>query len=78
MSFLKLHYSKSGQEFLINTAVIAGVEINGLPENGCVLTLTITDSDGKQRDEQVKETFEDLERVLCSQGISVTEKRDER
>lgn len=68
MSFLKLHYSKSGQEFLINTAVIAGVEINGTPDKGCVLTLTIQDTNGMQRDEQVKETFEELERALCSEG----------
>lgn len=64
MKFLKLHYRESGKAFLINTAVIAGVEVNGPADNGCVLTLTTVDEEGQQRYEQVRESFEEIEGLL--------------
>jgi hypothetical protein len=68
--FLKLHYtSEPGREFLINVAAIAGIEINGTPDKGCVLTLTTPDKDGEPKYETVRETFEEIERALAVAGL---------
>lgn len=61
MKFIRLHYRESGREFLINPAVIAGVEINGTTEEGCVLTLTyVGGAEGEQKCEVVKEAFDEI------------------
>ena len=63
--FLKLHYtSEPGREFLINTNVIAGVEINGTLDKGSVLTLTTPDKDGEPKYECVRERFDDIATML--------------
>lgn len=72
--FLKLHYKDSGREFLINTNVIAGVEMNGTEEQGCVLTLTLPQWDGErgcdvQKYETVREPFDELTRLLGNVGL---------
>lgn len=70
MKFLRLHYASNigacerGRAFLINAAIIAGVEVNGTPEKGCVLTLTTVDKDGESKVETVLETFDEIERML--------------
>jgi hypothetical protein len=64
MKFLKLHYREGGREFLINTYAIAGIEINGKPESGCVITLVSVDQKGEPRHEVVSETLEEIERML--------------
>jgi hypothetical protein len=63
--FLKLHYtSEPGREFLVNVSAIAGVEINGTPDKGCVLTMKYPDKEGDPKYECVREKFEDIERAL--------------
>lgn len=70
--FLKLHYaSEPFREFLVNIDVIAGVEINGMPDNGSVLTLTTIDEDGDQCCECVRETFEDIARALSNARLMI-------
>ena len=64
MKFLKLHYKEGGREFLINAAIIAGVEINGTFEKGSILTLTTLDAKGEQKYETAEETFTEIEGVL--------------
>lgn len=65
MKFLSLHYKTSGKKFLINTSIIAGVEMNGEPENGSVLTLTTPE----QRYEIVKEQFDEISGLLWGSNL---------
>jgi hypothetical protein len=75
--FLKLHYtSEPGREFLVNVNTIAGVEINGTEDKGCVLTLTLPEWDGERgcnvpKFECVRERFDDIERRLHNAGLLI-------
>jgi hypothetical protein len=68
--FIELHYT-SGRQFLVNVDTIAGVEINGTAEKGCVVTLTTFDDDGGPRYETVRETYNEIMRRLGHAGLVV-------
>jgi hypothetical protein len=70
--FLSLHYtSEPGREFMINVAALAGIEINGTEDKGCVLTLMYPDKDGEPKYETVRETFAEIQLRLLNSGLMV-------
>ena len=69
--FIKLHYKESGRQFLVNVNAIDGIEINGTPDQGCVLTIASVDGvdGGKRSHESVAERFDEIERTLSNAGL---------
>lgn len=68
--FLRLHYKESGREFLVNVNAIDGIEINGQPDLGCVLTIASVQG-GERSYEIVSETFNEIARWLHNASLMI-------